>query len=765
MEAVGVAPRSVIKLFVLLFAGGLAAQHSTLPLSSDLSSLLIVAPIGALVLPRARPVAIVMLGFAIFHMAGRDIIDHRLDARFSGDSMLAVVRVADFPRIDGESLSMTVEPLDDRRLPPRSRVSWFEPPVVPAIGEVWELELRLRRPRGATNPGVFDVESWLFRERIHATGYVVNGHRNRLLWSGTASPLEAFRSRFAWRARAATDTRDAAAVLTAIGTGARHDVSRAQWDRFAVSGTSHLMAISGLHVGLAGMVGFGLAWGLAGLLPLRSGQLRAALLGGLAIAAGYAVVSGFGVPAQRATLMLAVAALALLRSRQLQAGEAVAAAGVAVFLANPVASMTPGFWLSFGAVVLLLWLARRRAIGPPRRWRAPLRLWVLQVFLMFGLLPFTALLFQRFAVVATPVNVVAVPLFSIVVVPLTLAGMALGDVSDGIATPLLRIAAAVIDVLDAGIRWSAGLPFADVRLAHFEGAASLLLALPLAWVLLPRGWPGRGMAWIGIVAIVLWRPAPPPSDCFDAWTLDVGQGLAVVIETPRDVLLYDTGMAWRSGGSAAKQVIEPFLVARGIRRIDGLFVSHDDLDHSGGAAHVVQTMQPRFVLSGEPLGEVRSRLCEAGAVWWSGAVRFTVLHPASPRRGEGNDASCVLRVSVGPESLLLTGDIEASAERRLLQGDAPVGAEVALVPHHGSETSSSVPFVDSVSPLLAIVSAGHANRWGFPRESVVRRWRAVGATVLNTARHGAVRVRLCAGRGIVETRLERQHRRRFWHAE
>jgi competence protein ComEC len=765
METVGVALRSVIKLFVLLFAGGLAAQHSMLPLGSDLSSLLIVASIGALLVRRARPVAIVILGFAIFHMAGLEVIERRLEPRFSGDSMLAIIRVTDFPRIDGDSLSMTVEPLADPRLPPRSRVSWFEPPVVPAIGEVWELELRLRRPRGNANPGVFDVETWLFRERIHATGYVVNGQRNRLLWSGTASPLEAFRARFAWRARAATESRDAAAVLTAIGTGARHDVTRAQWDRFAISGTSHLMAISGLHVGLAGMVGLGLAWGLAGLLPLQSGQLRAALLGGLAVAAGYAWVSGFGVPAQRATLMLAVATLAVLRRRQPQAGEAVAVSGAAVFLANPVASMTPGFSLSFGAVVLLLWLARRRAIDPPRRWHAPLRLWVLQVFLMFGLLPLTALLFQRFAIVATPVNLVAVPVFSIVVVPLTLAGMALGEVSEPVAAPLLQLAAVVIDALDAVIRWSVGLPFADLRLANFEGVASMLLVLPLAWVLLPKGWPGRGLACIGIVAIVLWRPAPPPADCFDAWTLDVGQGLAVVIETRRDVLLYDTGMAWRSGSSAAEQVIEPFLTARGIRRLDGLFVSHDDLDHSGGAPFITQAMQPRFILSGEPLRDVGSRLCEAGAVWWSGAVRFTVLHPASPWRREGNDASCVLRVSVGSDSLLLTGDIEASAERRLLQHEAAVGAEVALVPHHGSETSSSVPFVDSVSPLLAIVSAGHANRWGFPRESVVRRWRAVGATVLSTARHGAVRVRLCAGRGIVEARLERERRRRFWHAE
>lgn len=755
----------MIKHVVPLLAGGLAAQHSTLPLSSDLASTILVASIAALFLRRARPAALVGLGFALFHMAGQEVIDNRLASRFEGDSMLAVVRVADFPRRDGDSLSMVVEPLDDPRLPPRSRVSWFEAPVAPAIGEVWELELRLRRPRGTANPGVFDVETWLFREGVHATGYVVNGKRNRLLWGGSVTPLEAFRMRFAMRARAATDSRDAAAVLTAVATGARHDVSREQWERFAMTGTSHLMAISGLHIGLAAMVAFGVAWCLAGLLPLRGGPLVPAVVSGLAMALSYAVVSGLGVPAQRAALMLAVAALAALRRRLPAAGEAVAVAGAATYLANPVASMSPGFSLSFGAVLLLLWLARRRRIGPPRPGGAPARLFVVQVFLMFGLLPLTALLFQRFAILATPVNLVAVPLFSVVVVPLTLAGMFLGAVWESVATVPLQLAAAGVDTLDAGLRWAVRLPLADLQLARFEGAAALLLLLPLVWVVLPRGWPGRGAACVGVVAIALWRPAPPPADCFDAWTLDVGQGLAVVVRTRHDTLLYDTGMAWPGRGSVAERVIEPFLIARGIRRIEALVVSHDDLDHSGGVAHVRHALQPTLILSGEPLAETRSRLCAAGMAWWSGAVRFAVLHPDAARRGEGNDASCVVRVSVGPYALLLTGDVEAPSERGLLRGEFAIGADVAIVPHHGSATSSSVPFVDSVSPVVAIVSAAHANRWGFPRDGVVGRWEAVGASVLMTARHGAIQVRVCADRGIVSTRSERERRRRFWHAE
>lgn len=761
----GVAQQSVIKTCVLLLAGGLAAQHSTLPMGSDVSSLVLVASLCAIFLPRARPMALVSFGFALFHMAGQDVVERRLAEPFEGDSMLAVVRIADVPRMSGTSLAMTVEPLADRRLPPRSRVSWFEPPVLPSIGEVWELELRLRRPRGNANPGVFDVETWLFREKIHATGYVVNGERNRLLWGGTSTPLQAFRGRFEARARAATDSRDAAAVLLAVGSGERHWISPAQWDRFAISGTSHLVAISGLHVGLAGIVACGIAWGMAGLLPLRNGHLVPALAVGVVAAGLYAAISGFGVPARRAVLMLAIAAFAVMRRRQPAAGAAVALAGAVIFLVDPVASLSPGFWLSFVAVILLLWLAQRRSTVPRRAWQAPVRLFVLQVFLMFGLLPLTAILFQRFAILATPVNLLAVPLFSILIVPLTLAGMVLGEVSVEAAAPLLRIAAAGIEVLDAGIVWAVALPFADLSLARFAGLASGLLVLPLAWVVLPRGWPGRSIACIGIVAIVLWRPAPPPADCLDAWVLDVGQGLAVVVRTYHDVLLYDTGIAWPGGSSVAEQVIEPFLNSQGIRGIDGLFVSHDDLDHSGGAARIVQTLAPRFVIAGEPLKNVASLSCRAGATWWSGAVRFAVLHPPAGDREDGNDASCVLRVSVGAYGLLLTGDIETPAERRILQRGALPGAEVAVIPHHGSATSSSTAFVDSVSPLVAIVSAAHANRWGLPRARVIARWEGVGASVLNTAEHGAIRVRLCAARGIVVTELERERRRRFWHAE
>lgn len=751
---------------LLLLAGGLAAQHSTLLLPSDHCAMLLVASLCLCRSRRGRSLAILLVGFAVFMLAAGGVMAQRLDPGFAGDSMLARVRIAGFPKVTDGSIVMRIEPVGDHRIPPQVRVSWFEPPHIPAIGEIWELEVRLQRPRGTSNPGVFDYESWLFREKIQATGYVVRGERNRLLWSGTTTVIDRFRSEFVRRAYVAANSADTAAVMVAIGVGQRHLIAREQWQSFAISGTSHLMAISGLHVGLAALAAFLFAFVLLGLCPGRRNSYVAAIAFGTLCALVYAAISGFGVPARRAVLMLVVAGITVTRRRQVDAAAAVALAAAIVFLVDPIATMTPGFHLSFAAVVVLLWLARRKdvALRTLRLPDGPRKLLLTQVYLLFGLLPLTALIFQRFAVVATPVNLVAVPLFSIVTVPFTLAGMVVGDLSEPLATGLLKIAAHSIQILQSFITCIVSLPFADVGIAQIDGAAWLFVFLPLIWAVLPRGWPGRGLAVLGIVAIVSWKPAPPPAGCFDTWVLDAGQGLAVVVQTHNDVMLFDTGMAWRGGGSVADQSIVPFLRSRRIDRISWLVVSHADLDHSGGLGAIRDAVPVGSVLSGESLLQGSDQRCLAGQRWLSGQIEFAVLHPTGGARHEGNASSCVLRVSAGPHGLLLTGDIEAESERELIQSGIQLESNVVLVPHHGSMTSSTVPFTDSVQPEFAVVSAGFANRWGFPKRQVVERWRAAGAEVLSTATSGAIHFRVCVQGGVVRMTRERERRYRFWHA-
>jgi competence protein ComEC len=742
----------------------MAAQHTTQLLPSDVLSLLFVASVCGLASKLLRWPATLCLGFVLLQVAGADVIGERLDPAYAGDSMLATVRVEEFPQRTGKATVMTLVPLADPRLPPRVRVSWHQPPIMPRIGEVWELELRLRRPRGRFNPGGFDRESWLFRERIQATGYVVAGKRNRLLWAGKVSSIDLFRARFVARASASAGSPETAAILAAVGVGARHLITREQWEQFAITGTTHLMAISGLHVGVAALTGFAIAFVIAAGFRGQVNHYLAAICCGALAAGAYALVSGLGVPAQRALLMLLLGAIAVTRRRQVYPATIVTLAAVVVYVCDPLSVLQPGFHLSFAAVILLLWLARRRIAARPRMFEAVRGLVVMQIFLMFGLLPLTVLTFGRFATMATPVNLVAVPVFSLGTVPLTLLGAALGDIWEAGSNLALRLAALGIAAVDALAGLAASWPGAHRTIAEVSGIAWLLLLLPLAWVLLPVSWPARRVALIGVLALVSWRPSAPPDDCFDAWVLDVGQGLAVALQTRRDLSLYDTGMAWRDGTTVAEQVILPFLASRGIRQVSRLVVSHADLDHSGGASLLDSRIPIAHLLAGEPLSGVDIRHCGQSEGWSSGGVRFEFLHPPRGLLLKGNDASCVLRVTAGRHSLLLTGDIERRGERELLRARYTLASDVVVVPHHGSSTSSSDPLVRAVSPAVAIVSAAHANRWGFPRAEVITRWQDAGARVLNTASHGAVGVRLCAGRGIVSLSSERQQRRRFWHA-
>jgi len=753
-----------------MIAGGYAAQLSRLPLSSDLCKLLLVASLLAMACRRARFPAYLCLGFALFMQAGQEIVDGRLKARFANDSLLTQVRIVDFPKLTGSAVVMLVEPLDDHRLPARSRVSWFEPPLEPAIGDVWQFELRLRRPRGYSNPGVFDAEAWLFRQNILATGYVVNGKRNTRLETGRESAIDSYRRDFLARADRAAGSPDTAAVLAAVGVGARHRISRTQWDNYAVTGTSHLMAISGLHVGLAATVAFLFARALLGVMRMAGNAHAMAIVFGVGVAIAYAVVSGLGVPAERASLMLLVAASAIVRRRHIDPFATIAVAALCIFVLDPVSTMTPGFNLSFSAVVVLLWLARiRKNMAASGRYihrasNAVRQLFIMQVFLLFGLMPLTVILFNRIAFLALPVNLVAVPLFSIVTVPFTLTGLALGG-NDGMAGHgALQIAAKSIDWLLALIEQAARLPFADTTVADVQGFGSLVVFMPSLFLLLPRGWPGRRLALLAVAALLLQAPGPPDRGCFDAHVLDVGQGLATVLQTERSTLMFDTGASFRDGGAVAEHVVVPFLKSKGISRIDRLVVSHADIDHSGGVRTIREYADIGKVLVGEPLRDTEnaSSACMAGQEWEADDISFRILHPDPARPREGNDSSCVLLVEAGRHGLLLTGDIEATAEREIIERTGLRAVDAVVVPHHGSLTSSSESFVDAVSPQIAVVSAGFGNRWGFPKERVRMRWQAVGADVLDTATAGAVSMRLCEAAGLKALRMDRHERRRFW---
>jgi competence protein ComEC len=762
----------IIRVCLLILAGGFAAQHSRVLLNSDHCKLLFVALILTFLVRSVRGIAFPILGFLLFTQAANGVIEARLEPRFAGDSMMTQVRVVDFPRVTGATVSMLVAAIDDDRIPVRTRVTWFDPPRLPEFGDIWELEVRLRRPRGNSNPGLFSLEDWAFREKLGAMGYVVSGPRNRLLEQDALSRLDAYRRDVV---RREAETGGAALpVLAAISVGARHLLSRADWDRYAKTGTSHLMAISGLHIGLAAAAAFTVFVFLSGICRLAGNHLDQATLVALGTAAAYACISGLAVPSQRATIMLALAAVAMLSRRRPDPVRVVAVAAMMIFLADPVSTLTPGFNLSFAAVSLLLVCSAiyLRPLQGPACVCTPFvlahQLVVLQLALLFGLMPLTILYFQRVTLLAPAANLLTVPVFSLVTVPLALAGMAVEPVSNAASAVLVRLSAASAGVIEGIITGLASLPVADTMVAGVDGCDSAMMCvilLPALWVVLPRAWPGRPIALLAVVVLLLYKPPPPPRDCIDAHILDVGQGLAVVVQSRRHTLVYDTGASYRDGGSAAEQLVLPFLRYRGIRAVDWLIVSHADDDHAGGVDALVRHIEIRRILAGEVLPDAGRdiMMCNAGQSWQADGVDYAIIHPPAGAGFTGNDTSCVLAVNVGHHQLLLTGDIEHAAEQDLLARKAASGAGVVLIPHHGSLTSSSPGFVNHLRPEIAIASVGYANRWGFPREPVLRRWEGAGARVLDTASSGAVSLRLCAAEGISRLRQERQQRRRFWH--
>lgn len=739
-------------------------------------------------------------GFGFGGLRAVSVAGQALDPALEGVDLSVIGTVAAMPqrvepgvrfRLDVESATRDGVPV---AVPPRLLLGWYGGPTVAAdgatlellrqpadlrAGERWRLSVRLKAPHGSLNPHGFDYELWLWEQGLRATGYVRAGPKDvapQRLGATWHHPVEQARQsvRDAIVARVADGTPQqarSAGILAALVTGDQAAIERADWDIFRATGVAHLMSISGLHITLFAWVAVALigtfwrrsalwGWPLCRWLSAPT----AALIGGVLLAAGYAVFSGWGVPAQRTVVMLATVAALRISGRQWPWPTVWLLACAGVVLLDPWALTQAGFWLSFVAVGILFAADSgaadgRSTLGSGYFLHKARQLVREQAVVTLALTPLSLLLFGQVSVVGFLANLVAIPWVTLVVTPLALAGVAVAPLWD-VAAWALRPLAALLQAL-------AALPFATLSVAAapvWAGVAGVaggaLLAARLPWGMRALGLP--------LLLLVLLWPAPRPAGGeFELLAADIGQGNAVLVRTAGHTLVYDAGPRFSADSDAGHRVLVPLLRALD-ERVHTLVLSHRDTDHTGGARAVLAMQADAALLSSiEDEHELQAlrpaTRCEAGQRWdWDG-VRFEVLHPQAADYGAGlraNALSCVLRVDNGRHGALLVGDIEAVQEARLVQDGAPLAADVLLMPHHGSKTSSTPAFLDAVRPRIALAQAGYRNRFGHPAPGVLARYRERGIEVVESARCGAATWSSANPAGVT---CQRETARRYWH--
>jgi competence protein ComEC len=791
-------------LFTLGFAFGvwLLQQQATLPdpawawlLLGFPFLLLIPNRTHALRITRALLLATFAVGIGFHHAAWQAELRMAviLPDDWQGRNIEVIGVVAELPRNHdhGQRFSFTVEQI----LTPQASVpnhiylsTYFgrqETPLTLKAGERWRLALRLKQPHGSSNPYGYDFEAWALENNFRAIGYVHNkGNNIRMdtLADGISYRIESFREAVRDKFSATLGNAPFLGVLSALAVGDQSSIPSAQWQIFTRTGVNHLMSISGLHITMLASMGFALTYfmwrrsiRLVLLLPAR----KAAALTALLVALIYALLSGFAVPAQRTVYMVGAVAAALWLNRNYSLAQILCFALLGVLVPDPWAVISPGFWLSFGAVAIIMYVSAYR-ISPGHRPMESAAVtgyaptgrthWLseyanVQWAMTIGLIPLLLGLFQQVSLVSPIANAIAIPLVSLVVVPLALLGAVL---------PLdapLWLAHTVMGWTTAMLEWLNDLPKA-VWTQHAPPAWSVLAGmLGVLWILLPRGFPARWLGFLLLLPMFLNSPEPPAPGALRLVIFDVGQGLAVAAQTRHHALLYDAGPDFSADADSGNRILIPSLRASGIAKLDGLILTHDDTDHTGGAASVMQAMPIDWVSSSLPdehkLLEfaTESRRCMDGQTWQWDGVSFEMLHPDaasySVKNVRDNNMGCVLRISIGDMHVLLTADIEKDSEQQLLIEHADkLPAAMLVVPHHGSKTSSTDEFITSVRPKYAVFTVGYRNRFGHPKHDVVQRYLDSGAQLLRSDTDGAILVEMNA----LELKVEsyRKSHRRYW---
>lgn len=629
----------------------------------------------------------------------------------------------------------------------------------PHLGDELQLPVRLKRPHGMLNPGGFDFEQYLFERQIRATGYVAaNSNNMRLNLRSHYDSMSTLREHLRTNIYHSLFHHPFTGIIAALVVGDQSGITASQWQVLRDTGTSYLVAIAGLHIGLVAAVAFFIVnflWRRSARLVLLMPAVYIATIFGLIAAIIYSAVAGWSVPTQRALIMFGVFSLALLLQRSLQPWRALLLALLIVLIINPLAVLAAGFWLSFAAVAFIAYAVQGRAAK--KGWFK--RYAYLQFVVCLGLMPFTLLFFQQVSLAAFFANILALPGVCLVVVPLSLVGSFLTCFMPYFGGWLLWIAAELMRFIWWYIQlfnWS----FFNWQQPIFNWWILVVTLGGIFLLLAPRRWWIKCLGVLCLLPVVFYSPSFPKYG--EVWfsLLDVGQGLSAIIQTKNHVLVYDTGPRFATT-DAGEAVIIPALRSFGRRKIDMLVISHGDEDHIGGAASLLHTF-PTSVYTSVPERFTDAKHCYANQEWQWDGVKFKFLYPEEPTRFSGNNASCVLKISVGEHNILLTGDIEKPAEEIILAHAYDVKADILVAPHHGSKTSSSAEFIAATNPQYVLFPVGYHNRFRFPHRLIVERYLDNGAHLFEVDLTGMITFKFNAMRLFTPV-LYRNVAYRYWN--
>lgn len=685
------------------------------------------------------------------------------------------------------------------------------------VGDEWQFWVKLKKPRAYSNPGSFDKEKYYFQNRLQAQGRIllkmpgrkkgIDCSPKKIASHWTVYPIHRLRSELYQKMKITLKNKRFGPLITALVLGIREGITEEQWAVFRDTGTAHLMAISGLHVGLVASVIYYMTQLIWRCLPQSFLMIPAAWAGActaIMAAVIYAILAGFSVPTQRAVVMILLFMMTIIIRRIGNAWRNYFIALAIVLLIDPFCTLSMGFWLSFAAVAMMLYGLKGRLHPEGLWWKWGRAQWV--VFL--GLMPLSLASFNQLSLISPLANILAIPWVSFTVVPVALIATLILPFSERVGTVFLMGAEACFSVL-----WPVLHFFANISVATWVPAAFSKLALISAFIgtiilLVPRGFPVRFIGLIWLLPLFFQKPSYPAFGSARFTLLDVGQGLAAIVETSNHVLVFDTGPKLTEIINTGSRVVLPFLENRGIKKIDALVISHGDNDHIGGLGSILEKMNVGVILTSEisainkvmtasnnlkisktiknsvyqssvyqsPAYSLSSipyiKNCYAGKRWHWDGVDFEMIHPdtthdsadANTPKPKRNDHCCVLQVKVGKQKLLLTGDIEMRSEKKLLEKlKQKLASTILVVPHHGSCSSSTEDFIEAVNPAYAVIPVGYLNPYGHPKAEIVERYRKLKISVLDSIQDGAISFTLKNQLAVEPPQCYRSQYKHYWH--